>query len=73
MKKGTLARVEINLSVAVVAVLLVLAGYDLVSALADRLDPKVRACVERSRRETPAIAPGDTVKLCKHLEAIGAL
>ena len=70
MKKGTLARIEINLSVAVVSVLLVLAGYGLVSSLADRVDPKVRDCVVR---EDKLMAHPDAVKLCKHLEEVGAL
>ncbi len=43
MKKGTLARIEIYASLLVVAILLTLAGYDMVSALSDRLDPQVRA------------------------------
>ncbi|MEJ0024681.1 MAG: hypothetical protein WDN01_01530 [Rhizomicrobium sp.] len=77
MRKGTLARLEIFVSLAVVALLLVLAGYGLVSALADRLDPKVRACVERSLQTAanggrPADR-GYAVRLCKHLEEIGAL
>jgi hypothetical protein len=70
MKKGTLARIEVNLTVAAVSVLLVLAGWALVSALADRVDPKVRDCV---MREDTLMAHKDAVKLCKHLEEIGAL
>ncbi|MEI9988921.1 MAG: hypothetical protein WDM86_02680 [Rhizomicrobium sp.] len=77
MRKGTLARVEIFLSLAAVAVLLVMAGYGLVSALADRLDPKVRACVERSLQTAANSGKppdrGYAIKLCKHLEEIGAL
>lgn len=77
MRKGTLARLEIYVSLAVVAVLLLAAGYGLVSALSDRLDPKVRLCVQRSMaaaaREGRVQARGDAVKLCKHLEEIGAL
>jgi len=77
MRKGTLARLEIFASLAVVALLLVTAGYGLVSALADRLDPKVRACVERSLQNAAnAGTPADrdyAVRLCKHLEEIGAL
>ncbi len=77
MRKGTLARLEIFASLAVVAVLLAMAGYGLVSTLADRLDPKVRACVERSLQTgastgRPPDRP-DAVRLCKHLEEIGAL
>jgi len=70
MKKGTLARIEIDVTAIAVIVLLVLAGWALVSALADRVDPKVRDCVER---EDKLMAHQDAVKLCKHLEAIGAL
>jgi len=70
MKKGTLARIEINLTVAAVAVVLVLAGWALVSALSDRVDPRVRQCVER---EQQLLTRADAVKLCKHLEEIGAL
>ena len=46
MRKGTLARVEIYAGLAAVAVMIALAGYSLVSALSERLDPKVRACIE---------------------------
>ena len=70
MKKGTLARIEINATVIAVSVLLVLAGWALVSALADRVDPRVRDCVAR---EEKLLARADAVKFCKHLEAIGAL
>jgi hypothetical protein len=77
MRKGTLARLEIYVSLAVVALLLAMAGYGLVSALADRLDPKVRACVERSMQSAVNTGrPADrdyAVKLCKHLQEIGAL
>jgi hypothetical protein len=77
MRKGTLARIEINVGVVVFAVILVLAGYGLVSALADRVDPKVRSCVERSERLAAdtgkPLSRSDAVKFCKHLEAIGAL
>jgi hypothetical protein len=47
MRKGTLARLEIILGLAVIAGIIVLAGYGLVQALSDRLDPKVSACVMR--------------------------
>jgi len=70
MKKGTLARIEIDLTVAAVAVLLVLAGWALVSALSDRVDPKVRDCVDREEKLLPH---ADAVKLCRHLQEIGAL
>lgn len=70
MKKGTLARIEIDLTAAAVAVVLVLAGWALVSALSDRVDPKVRDCVAR---EDKVLAHKDAVKFCKHLQEIGAL
>jgi len=77
MRKGTLARLEIYLSLAVVALLLVMAGYSLVSALADRLDPKVRACVQHGMQNAAnagkPVDRGYAVKLCRHLEEIGAL
>jgi hypothetical protein len=77
MRKGTLARIEINVGVVLFAVILVLAGYGLVSALADRVDPKVRSCIERSQQLASStgkpLSRGDAVKFCKHLEAIGAL
>jgi len=77
MRKGTLARLEIFASLAVVALLLVMAGYGLVSALADRLDPKVRACVEHSMQTAAnsgkPVERDYAVRLCKHLEEIGAL
>ncbi len=77
MRKGTLARVEIYVGLAVIAAIFVLAGYGLVSALADRLDPKLHACVVRNtqiglddgQRMTKDVA----VALCKRLEADGAL
>jgi hypothetical protein len=70
MKKGTLARIEIDTTIVVAIVLLVLAGWALVSALSDRVDPKVRDCVAR---EDMVMAHKDAVKLCLHLEEIGAL
>jgi preprotein translocase subunit SecF len=77
MRKGTLARIEINISVAAVAALLVVAGYSLGSAVADRVDPKVRACVEHEVRTTAGgghpVTRGYAAALCKHLEEIGAL
>jgi hypothetical protein len=72
MRRGTLARIEINVSVAAVAVLLVVAGYALGSAIADRADPKVRTCVEREMKST-SVTRGYAAALCKHLEEIGAL
>ena len=50
MGRGTLARLEIYIGLFAIAGIFVLAGYGLVSALADRLDPKVRACVERDMK-----------------------
>ena len=77
MRKGTLARIEIDLSVAAVAVLLVVAGYALGSAVADRADPKVRDCIAREMRAAAggghAVTRGYAVALCKHLEEVGAL
>lgn len=77
MRKGTLARIEINVSVAAVAVLLVVAGYALGSAIADRADPKLRACVDHAIKASAgsrhAMARGDAAKLCSHLEAVGVL
>jgi hypothetical protein len=70
MKKGMLARIEIDVTIVAAIVLLVLAGWALVSALSDRVDPKVRDCVAR---EEKLIAHADAVKFCKHLEEIGAL
>ena len=76
MGKGTLARVEIYLGLVAIAEIFVLAGYGLVSALADRLDPKLRACVERnvqgSFNEKP-MTKEIAVALCRRLEAEGAL
>jgi hypothetical protein len=48
-----------------------------VSALSDRLDPKVRTCVARSQQAAADAGRPQTrdtaVKLCKHLQEIGAL
>ncbi|HXC55147.1 MAG TPA: hypothetical protein VNU97_07630 [Rhizomicrobium sp.] len=75
MRQGTLARFEIYLGIAAFAAVIALAGYGLVSTLADRLDPKVRACVARSQQSAAAkpATHDDAVALCKHLEEIGAL
>ena len=70
MKKGMLARIEIDVTIVAVLVVLALAGWALVSALSDRVDPKVRDCVAK---EESQMAHKDAVKLCKHLEEIGAL
>lgn len=77
MGKGTLARVEIYMGLAAIATMFALAGYGLVSTLADRLDPKLRACVARNtqiglddgQRMTKDVA----IALCKRLQADGAL
>jgi hypothetical protein len=77
MRRGTLARIEIYAGLGAIAAMFALAGYGLVSTLADRLDPRVRACVERNmqggldngQRMTKDVA----VALCKRLEADGAL
>ncbi len=77
MRKGTLARIEINFSVVAVAVLLVVAGYAIASAIADRADPKMRPCVEHELHTMSAgshpVTRGYAAALCKHLEEIGAL
>jgi hypothetical protein len=77
MRKGTLARIEINVGVVVFAIVIVLAGYGLVSALVDRIDPKVRECVAHAEQIASAggknFTRDEAVKFCKHLEAIGAL
>lgn len=76
MGKGTLARVEIYVGLVAIAAMFVLAGYGLVSAFADRLDPKVRACIERNMHGTFDEKPmtKDVAKaLCKRLRAEGAL
>ena len=77
MRKGTLARFEIYLGAALFLAVLALAGYGLVSALSDRLDPKVRACVERSQQSAAnagkAVSRDYAVTLCKRLQGIGAI
>ena len=77
MKKGTLARLEIYASLAVVALLLAMAGYGLVSAFSDRLDPAVRACIDHATRNAAAsgrpMSRRDAVALCKHLDSLGTL
>ena len=74
MRKGTLARFEIYLGAAIVLAMVALAGYGLVSGLADRLDPKVRDCIERNLRVPgPPMTRDNAVTLCKRLEAMGGL
>ena len=76
MGRGTLARLEIYIGLFAIAAIFVLAGYGLVSALADRLDPKVRACVERDMKggiDGKPMTKEFAVALCRRLEAEGAL
>ncbi len=77
MRKGTLARFEIYLGAAIFVAVIAVAGFGLVSALADRLDPKVRDCVERTQQTAANAGKPVTrdyaVALCKRLEAVGAL
>jgi hypothetical protein len=76
MGRGTLARLEIYVGLVAIAAMFVLAGYGLVSALADRLDPKVRACVEHNMQGSFNEKPMTkelAVALCRRLEADGAL
>lgn len=74
MRKGTLARFEIYVGGAIVLAMVALAGYGLVSSMADRLDPKVRDCIERNLRAPgPPMTRDNAVALCKRLEAMGGL
>jgi hypothetical protein len=76
MRKGTLARVEIYIGLAAIAAVIVLAGYSLVSAFSDRLDPKVRDCIERNMHGTfdeKPMTKSVATALCKRLRAEGAL
>ena len=77
MRKGTLARFELYLGAAIFVAVLGLAGYGLVAALADRVDPKVRDCVEHTQQSAAAAGKPVThdyaVALCKQLESVGAL
>jgi hypothetical protein len=71
MRKVTLARIEIDVGLLAVAALLALAGYALISTLADRVDPKVRDCLAQHQNDIVAGKPlshDDAVKLCKQLE-----
>ncbi len=46
----------------------------LVSAFADRLDPKVRDCIARSMQAAgPPVTHDYAVAMCKRLEAMGGL
>ena len=77
MGSGTLARLEIYAGLAAIAAMFALAGYGLVSTLAERIDPKMRACIERnvhgSMYEGQPMTKDIAVALCKRLEADGAL
>lgn len=76
MGRGTLARLEIYVGLIAIAAIFVLAGYGLVSALAVRLDPKVKACVERNTQGGAGEKPMSkefAEALCRRLEAEGAL
>jgi hypothetical protein len=77
MAKTTLARFEIYLGAAIFVAAIAVAGFGLVSALADRLDPKVRDCVERTQQTAAnagkPVTRAYAVALCKRLEAVGAL
>jgi hypothetical protein len=59
-----------------IAAVIALAGYGLVSALADRLDPKLRACIERNMQggvDEKPMTKEFAQALCRRLEADGAL
>ena len=77
MGSGTLARVEFYAGLAAIAAMFALAGYGLVSTLAERIDPKMRACIARnvqgSMYEGKPMTKDVAVALCKRLEADGAL
>jgi hypothetical protein len=76
MGRGTLARLEIYAGLVAIAAVIALAGYGLVSALADRLDPKLRACIERNMQggvDEKPMTKEFAKALCRRLEADGAL
>ena len=77
MRTGTLARVEIYAGLAAIAAMFALAGYGLVATMADRLDPKVRACIERNMQGSfdngKPMTRDMAAALCKRLRADGAL
>ena len=76
MGRGTLARLEIYAGLVAIAAVIALAGYGLVSALADRLDPKLRACIERNMQggaDEKPMTKEFAQALCRRLEADGAL
>jgi|KBSMisStaDraftv2_1062788.scaffolds.fasta_scaffold734645_2 hypothetical protein len=77
MGQGTLARVEIYAGLAAIAAMFALAGYGVMSTLAEHLDPKVRACVDHNTQgsfdDGKPMTHDVAVALCKRLEADGAL
>jgi hypothetical protein len=77
MRKATLARFEIYAGIAALLAVFAFAGYGLIAAFSDRLDPKVRTCIDRTLDDAAkAGAPVSrdyAAALCKHLQAIGAL
>jgi hypothetical protein len=76
MGKGTLARLEIYGGLIVLAIIFALAGYGLVSRLADRLDPKLRACIEgnmQRRADEKPMTREFAEALCRRLQANGAV
>ena len=77
MGSGTLARVEFYAGLAAIAAMFALAGYGLVSTMADRLDPKIRDCIEQKMQGTfdngKPMTRDLAVALCKRLQADGAL
>jgi hypothetical protein len=76
MGRVTLARLEIYGGLAALAIIFALAGYGLVARLADRLDPKLRACIERNmqgRADEKPMTREFAEALCRRLQANGAI
>ena len=76
MGRGTLARLEIYGGLAALAAIFALAGYGMVSTLADRLDPRLRACIESNMlgdAHQKAMTREFAEALCRRLEANGAV
>ena len=76
MRKGMLARVEFYAGLAAIAALIALAGYALVATLSERLDLKVRACIEHNMQGSfnqKPITRDVAIALCKRLRADDAL
>jgi hypothetical protein len=76
MGRGTLARLEVYGGLVALAVVFALAGYGLVARLADRLDPKLRTCIERNMQSRAGEKPMTrefAEALCRRLEANGAV